>query len=265
MTRAPRFALTLVLLSAGGLWLAGSAVSQQEGSRDAEPSSGQPAPSEAQSPTVQPASAKTPAEAAELPKLPTGSVEVTILELAAPSRYVELATRFQTALDDQQEWLRGYLRDHRQPGQPLPWHPNFGLTEQEYTELRSLGQQVRLRPVGRTTVEIADEAQIVTFDAPESLSFLNHITLDLAQRKVTTPFGDCADFEPARSGGSTSTEPWSGVTCQRTQGDLQTDGRYVSFSLGRYEEDDALFLSYEGKRVKDGAFVDRADVFLSVP
>jgi len=265
MTRAPRLALTLVLLFAGLLRVPGAALCQDEGQSSEEPpqTEGESTPDRPAQPRIP--SDATGSEAAELPKLPTGSVEVTILELAAPSRYVKLATRFQTALDDQQEWLQGYLRDHQQPGQPLPWHPNFGVTEQEYAELRSLGQQIRLRPVGRATVEIVDESQIVTFDAPESLSFLNDITLDLAQRKVTTPFGDCADFEPARSGGSTSTEPWSGVTCQRTQGDLQTDGRYVSFSLGRYEEDDALFLSYEGKKVEDGAFVDRADVFLSVP
>lgn len=260
MLPAPRLAFPLMLLCTAALWLPGPAVSQQEGQASEEPS-----------PANQPVQPRIPSEttgpdAAELPELPTGAVEVTILELAAPSRYVELIRRFQTALDDQQEWLQGYLRDHQQPGQPLPWHPNFGLTEQEYAELRSLGDEIRLRPAGRATVEITLEAGIVTFDAPEPLGSLNDITLDLAQRKVNSPFGDCADFEPARSGGeSAATEAWNGVTCQRTQGDLQSTGRAIAFSLGRYVEDDALFLSYEGKEVEDGTFVDRADVYLSVP
>lgn len=273
MTRTFLLALILALLCAAVLGLPGAAVSQQEGQPSEEPSSGEPS-SEGQSPedpapANQPTRPRIPSGAtgsAEIPDLPTGSVEVTILELAAPSRYVELAQRFQSALDENPEWLRGYIRDHRQPGQPLPWHANFGLTEQEYAELRRLGDEIRLRPAGRATVEITLEAQMVTFEAPEPLGSLNDITLDLAQRKVTTPFGDCADFEPARAGGpSASTEPWSGVTCQRTQGDPQTQGRIVAFSLGRYEEDDALFLSYEGKKVENGAFVDRTDVYLSVP
>jgi hypothetical protein len=260
MIRTPRIVLTLVLLGAGGLWLPGSAVSQDAGQ-----------PSEEPLPVNRPTRPKIPSdapgsEAAEIPELPTGAVEVTILELAAPPRYVELARRFQAALDAHPDWLQGYLRDHQQSGQPLPWHANFGLTEQEYAELRSLAGEIRLRPAGRATIEITREAQLVTFDAPEALGSLNDISLDLAQRKVTTPFGDCADFEPARAGGpSASTEPWNGVTCQRTQGDPQTQGRIVAFSLGRYEEDNALFLSYEGKKVENGAFVDRADVYLSVP
>jgi hypothetical protein len=266
MIRTPRIVLTLVLLGAGGLWLPDPALPQDAGQTGEEPSQ-----AAEQRPVNRPTQPRIPSEgagseAAEIPELPTGSVEVTILELAAPSRYVELARRFQTALDDQQEWAESYIRDHRQPDQPLPWHPNFRLTEQEYAELRSLAGEIRLRPKGRATVEITREAQIVTFDAPEALGSLNDISLDLAQRKVTTPFGDCADFEPARAGGpSSSTEPWNGVTCQRTQGDPQTQGRIVAFSLGRYEEDNALFLSYEGKKVENGAFVDRADVYLSVP
>lgn len=272
MLPAPRLALPLALLCAALLWLPGSAVAQWEGPPPEEPSSSEgQSPSQESSPankTVQP---RIPSEATGpktdgFPELPTGPVEVTILELAAPSRYVELARRFQIALDDQQEWLQGYLRDHQQPGQPLPWHPNFGLTEQEYAELGNLGEEIRLRPAGRATVEITLEAGVVTFQAPEPLGALGDITLDLAQRKVNSPFGDCADFEPARSGGpSAATEPWSGVTCQRTQGDLQSTGRTVVFSLGRYVEDDALFLSYEGKKVESGTFVDRADVFVSIP
>lgn len=267
MLPAPRLTLPLVLLCTAVVCFSGVVVSQQEA-----PPSEEPPQTEGESaPVTAPTQPRIPSESTDpetdgFPELPTGSVEVTILELAAPSRYVELARRLQASLDEQQEWLQGYLREHQQPGQPLPWHPNFRLTEQEYSELRSLGEQIRLRPAGRATVEITLEAGTLTFDAPESLDALNDLTLDLAQRKVNTPFGDCADFEPARSGSANAaTEPWRGVTCQRTQGDLQDTGRVVSFSLGRYEEDDALFLSYEGKKVENGAFVDRADVFVSVP
>ena len=267
MFPAPRLTLPLVLLCAAVVCSPGAVASRQEAppSEEPPPTEGEPAPANDPTQPRIPSEATGP-ETGGFPQLPTGPVEVTILELAAPSRYVELVRRFQTALDDQQEWLQGYLRDHQQPGRPLPWHPNFRLTEQEYAELQNLSEEIRMWPAGRATVQITLEAGVVTFQAPEPLGALDDISLDLAQRKVNTPFGDCADFEPARSGGrNAATEPWSGVTCQRIQGDLQSTGRTVVFSLGRYVEEDALFLSYEGKEVESGTFVDRADVFVSIP
>lgn len=207
-----------------------------------------------------------PAVTQRLPQLPSGPVEVTVLELAAPHRYVQLTRRFQTALDEQAEWLQGYLQEHNTPGEPLPWNERFGLTEEEYAELLKLSDEIRLRPVGKSTLEIIREDPWISFKAPDSLGALNQVTLDLGQRKVTTPFGDCANFVAVSSDMDTrAAEPWSGMTCQRTQGDPQSSAQIVAFSLGRYAEDDALFLSYEGKRIQDGVFTERADIFLSIP
>lgn len=205
-----------------------------------------------------------------LPQLPSGPVEVTVLELAAPSRYVELTRQFQVALDEQAEWLQGYLQENSTPGEPLPWHENFGLTEEEYAELLDLADEVRLRPVRKATLEIVREDPWISFKAADGVSdglgALNDVTLDLGQRKVTTPFGDCANFVAVSSEMDTrAAEPWNGMTCQRTQGDPQGSAQIVAFSLGKYAEDDAVFLSYEGKKIQNGTFVDRADVFLSIP
>lgn len=201
-----------------------------------------------------------------LPQLPSGPVEVTVLELAAPRRFVELTTRFQTALDEHTDWLQGYIQENGQPGEPLPWHPNFGLTEEEYAEYQELSDEIRLQPTGKATIEVVREDPWVSFKAAEPLAALNGVVLDLGQRKVTTPFGDCANFVNVGSDMDTrAAEPWNGMTCQRTQGDPQANGQVLAFSLGRYVEDEALFLSYEGKKIQNGQFVDRADVFLSIP
>lgn len=201
-----------------------------------------------------------------LPQLPSGPVEVTVLELAAPKRFVELTRRFQTALDQSSDWLQGYIQENGQPGEPLPWHANFGLSEEEYAEYRKLSDDIRLQPAGKATIEVVREDPWVSFKAAEPLAALNGVTLDLGQRKVTTPFGDCANFVKVGSEMDTrASEPWNGMTCQRTQGDPQANGQIVAFSLGRYVEDEALFLSYEGKKVQNGQFVDRVDVFLSIP
>jgi len=245
-----------VVICAVDLWCPVSTAFAQTGTEPAT----QPA-QESGTPVV-----PAPTVTQRLPQLPSGPVEVTVLELAAPHRYIQLTQRFQAALDEQAEWLQGYLQEHSTPGEPLPWHENFGLTEEEYTELQKLSDEIRLRPVGKSTLEIVREDPWISFKAPDTLGALNQVTLDLGQRKVTTPFGDCANFVAVSSDMDTrAAEPWTGMTCQRTQGDPQVSAQIVAFSLGRYAEDDALFLSYEGKRIQNGVFTDRADIFLSIP
>ena len=60
------------------------------------------------------------------PELPSGEVEVTVLEPTTASRFVELTEKLQAGLADKQEWLAGYRRNSR-AGQPLAGAPHPGV------------------------------------------------------------------------------------------------------------------------------------------
>lgn len=199
------------------------------------------------------------------PELPSGEVEVTVLEPTTASHFVELTAKLQAGLEDKQEWLAGYRRNSR-AGQPLAWHPNLGLTRREYAQYLDLAGEIHLQPVGKATVEIRRKGNRIIFDAARPLAAVEELTLDLAQGKATTPFGDCTSFVPVRADARTqATAPWKGVTCQATDGATGQTVRSLVVSLGRFEESEAVFLSYEGRKTEHGRLSDRAAVYLSIP
>jgi len=199
------------------------------------------------------------------PELPIGEVEVTVLEPTTASRFVELTAKLQEGLADKQEWLAGYRRNSR-AGQPLPWHPNFGLTRREYAQYLDLAGEIHLQPVGKATVEIRRKGSRITFDAAKPLAAVEELTLDLAQGKAMTPFGDCASFVPVRADARTqATGPWKGATCQATSGATAKTVRTLTVSLGQFEESESVFLSYEGRETENGRLSARAGVYLSIP
>lgn len=79
-------------------------------------------------------------------ELPTGEIEVTILEFVTDPRAAELSERIQASLAGKQEWLQQWVREQSKTGEALPWHENFGITEAEYEEMLSLAEAMRLQP-----------------------------------------------------------------------------------------------------------------------
>lgn len=207
-----------------------------------------------------------------LPGLPEGTVDATVLTLQAPARTVELTRRMRTALATEQEWLAGYVRKQARPEEPLPWHENFGLTEDEYHELLSLAQALRLEPSGAGVLGIAREGQRTVFDGGDGpFASLDGVVLERGMKlegsRLTTPFGTCSAFVPVVPDEATmgATGLWSGAACRVVDGDPSTDATSIVFSLGRFAATDAIFLRYEGKRVTGGELVERVDLTLSIP
>lgn len=207
-----------------------------------------------------------------LPSLPEGVVDATVLTLQAPARTVELTRRMRTALGTEQEWLAGYVRQQARPDEPLPWHEKFGLTEDEYHELLSLAQALRLQPAGTAPLGITRDGQRTAFaggDGP--FASLTGVVLERGMKldgsRLTTPFGTCEAFVPVvpDEGTMAATGSWSGASCRVVAGDPSTDATSIVFSLGRFVDGDAIFLRYEGKRVAAGELVERVDLTLSVP
>tara|TARA_A100001391_G_scaffold159752_1_gene118270 strand:+ start:224 stop:973 length:750 start_codon:yes stop_codon:yes gene_type:complete len=78
--------------------------------------------------------------------LPEGEVELEFLDVALSERGTELANRF--LHDTDRQWLRSYIAKVAQPGQALPYHPNFGLSEEEYAEYLVAAKKMKFKPIG---------------------------------------------------------------------------------------------------------------------
>ena len=78
--------------------------------------------------------------------LPTGDVTIEFLDFSMGKRGNELAAKFQRDTDS--EWLQKYVARVSKPGQPLPYHQNFGLTKAEYKEFLQASNQIKIVSTG---------------------------------------------------------------------------------------------------------------------
>lgn len=93
-------------------------------------------------------------------------------------REQELTAKLQKAIQENLSWYMEYVSEV-QPGEALQYHPNFGLTEEEYKELQELSRNVELVSTGTELVSILKKDHIITFETEELLSFLHNVQVDL--------------------------------------------------------------------------------------
>jgi hypothetical protein len=77
--------------------------------------------------------------------LPEGLMSFDVMdEVIQSERQLELTAKFQQAVRVNYEWFLKYAEEIREPGKPLPFHENFGLSEDEYEELLSFIGNIEL-------------------------------------------------------------------------------------------------------------------------
>jgi len=87
--------------------------------------------------------------------LPEGSMEFEIMDKVRQSpRQIELTHRVQLAISENYDWFLEFA-SKMEPGQPLPYHNNLGLTEMEYTEFQNLINDIDLVSSGVIQYEIS--------------------------------------------------------------------------------------------------------------
>jgi len=71
---------------------------------------------------------------------PAGPTEIEFLGVVMSDRGMQFANKFAAGTDN--AWLLKYIATVAKPGEPLPYHPNLGLTEEEYAEPLTAAKQM---------------------------------------------------------------------------------------------------------------------------
>jgi len=80
--------------------------------------------------------------------LPTGYLEIEFMDVALSERGVELEKKLQRATLKNNGWLLDYIEQNAKPGEPLPYHANFGLSKAEYEEFQEARTNRKIKPTG---------------------------------------------------------------------------------------------------------------------
>ena len=139
-----------------------------------------------------------------------GAHQAQAMVLAPPPELEALNNRMAAAVRANPAWFRVYAAEN--PGQ-LPYHPNLGLSEEEYRRFLALTHQIGLREIGRVTLNVTRRADGgLQLAANGAGARLNGIIIYPDRNRVETPLGPLASRSVLDNPEQQSpTGPWRAV------------------------------------------------------
>jgi hypothetical protein len=196
--------------------------------------------------------------------IPSGHVEVEILDLRLPPRAEELGKKMADSMAKDRRWFMEYTRDNAVQGQPLPYHPKFGLSEDEYREFlaETTTKERKLVVRARGKLDFEQAGNVVTLDAPGVDSPIDQIRVDLTTKRVHTLAGDLG---PPKWVTSDRTDiplgPYEGYTWRFEKGDLNSlDITTVSLDIFRLKSSGRIFWRFKDGVMEKGTPTRKADL-----
>jgi hypothetical protein len=120
--------------------------------------------------------------------IPEGDFTVDIIDRVIQNpRYQELQNKLVAAINRNKDWFLEQQKLAGQTSEPMPYHPNFGMTEEEYAELITLtqdGLDVEMTKSGSAKVSITYENDLIKFNGTGKLKVLKDVMIDLKENIV---------------------------------------------------------------------------------
>lgn len=178
-------------------------------------------------------------------------------------RQQELTMKFQKGIQNNYDWFVENLQNLT-PGQPMQYHPNLGLTKEEYDELQVLIKDVEIASSGKVNVEIIKGDSIISFNTNEKLEILNTIKINLIQNQIkigeiTLSYDGPVNVDNDQNGFKSR---WKGhnwiyefpenLSTEMLR-DVQTlVAKHYKFTVGRLEKNGKTFLQIKGLEFNNG-------------
>ena len=197
--------------------------------------------------------------------LQAGTINVDEMSMGLPTaednlRFTELVQKLQVGISANQEWLSAYIIEYE--GQTLPYHPNLGLSEDEYDEYLQLSDRIRLYKSadGVISIEKIGEKQYKISNVEES-KLIDNIIIDLSNNTVSTNYGVCKySGEVKASDDQIATGRWSGYSWMLE--DILDAGNFksIQFNLGQLEDSKKIIMYYQVKLANGEEILDDFEV-----
>lgn len=126
---------------------------------------------------------------------PVGRHTADIMDsVVYPERMVELTKLFMQSVAVYPDWFMKAVGE-AQEGKPLAYHPNLGLSPEEYAEYLSLKDSIVSYSSGQEQIRITMDDSILGFQGTGRLDILDMIKIDLKRNvayisNVSLPFAD---------------------------------------------------------------------------
>jgi hypothetical protein len=184
----------------------------------------------------------------------------------------EITNRTVKAMGEHHDWLMEYVKKYGGQGQPLPYHPNFGITEEEYKI--ALTAKLMVRPVRSAPLSLLRNNQgDIQIAAAAELLPLNGIIFKLSDSSVTTPFGKAGTPSVPKASsddylglGPVQMYSWKAENASGDPSDWSSlTGSSFELRVGMLTASGRGILVYRARRIEHGSPLDNVILIITFP
>ncbi|MBN1489867.1 MAG: hypothetical protein JXA69_08115 [Phycisphaerae bacterium] len=186
--------------------------------------------------------------------LKPGAARVSTYQPGGSPRIQELQDKIVASWRKRPQWLMSQMENAPDRG-PLPYHPNHGLTEDEYREYLELVEELMLIPTEDTILAIQSRASDeVSLDLVGDHPDFDGVTINLKTGAVHTVVGDVDHGELLPADAKLRTlGAWSGFRWHILNGTVESGNAVLmDLNVGRLREDGRPVVHYHVKELTGG-------------
>lgn len=202
--------------------------------------------------------------------LPHRDVTADVVQMRSSEKVAAITKRLRKAVSSKADWWKAYVKANANI-KPLPYHENFGISEDEYKLLLNSASLMRLVKVADAKITVKKAEGTIELSIVSANKLTHPLVFDLKKGSLKTPMATIAQATQRDSGkqggllGHHLAHTWT-----ETKGDPDS-GTYqmIRFTLGRISKTGNTFIQYSAAKMKDGKpevkmellmFIDRGKV-----
>ncbi|WP_288807813.1 MULTISPECIES: hypothetical protein [unclassified Sphingobacterium] len=194
---------------------------------------------------------------------------------------VAIVEKMKLAIKDNEQWFLNVMKE-LEPGQPMPYHKNLGISEAEYAAFMQFSQSIKIDKIGAIALKIIRRHSSIHFEPKDFGDYLKYLTIDLKDHRIMVdsidlPYKGQITMDAQRT--TLVAGPWKGYSWRleefRKDGQLivdpnkvvpaeirKLDVKAIELIIGKLDHSDQCFLYLKSNIINKGHVLAKQDIAL---
>jgi hypothetical protein len=117
-------------------------------------------------------------------QLPEGDYAAAVLGIPRPNAtQLAIIEKMKQAMKANEDWFFKTMKE-LEPGEPIPYHKNLGISEAEYAAFIEFSQSVKIDKIGAMEFKIIRKDNSIHFEPKDFGDYLKYLVVDLKDQRV---------------------------------------------------------------------------------
>ncbi|OOG18766.1 hypothetical protein BWD42_02045 [Sphingobacterium sp. CZ-UAM] len=211
--------------------------------------------------------------------LSEGHYTAAVLGIPRPNAsQLAIVEKMKLAIKDNEDWFLHVMKE-LEPGQPIPYHKNLGISEAEYAAFMQFSQSVKMDKLGAIALKVIHRDSAVYFEPKDFGDYLKYLVIHLKDHTVMVDslrllYKGQITMDAKKT--TLVAGPWTGYSWQleeyRKDGQLiadqnkadptQMDIKSIKLVIGKLDHSDQCFVYLKSDIVNKGHVLAKQDIAL---